>query len=759
MSNITDNLQTKKSMRQDAQRVRMANANIFDGPRSPSIRNPLPAPVETVQPAFRPHDVANGIRQTAPGIYESAPQQNAGRVMPRPDMATSAPLQDVGTPSRVDTMRAQGAAQQAATQARLGARVPPAPMNPGAAPVNPAALGPEDFGRNMGKGLRGSARGVAGPALSGAAAAIPFAEHWDAYGNDSKLSAGEKAQLFTRDTVKAGLGLAGGATGAAVGSVAGPVGTVAGGAALGLAGYNAADPMMDDIRGGVNWVNGKLGGDPNYFRNSDDILRDKGFDPNNNIVDMAMGKFSKLQAPTAAASTVNPAPAVAPITDETPLDISTPQETNNAEKFGLSADMQRNALAQNGVSLRGGSSNKNLTTDFGQANSNMQASLRGMDEGQAYLASGLDGGDKIYATKDANGQLVLTGTGEGQGSAGQPYDAAAMNRTAALQRDVNSLRVNDARRNDPTPGVAVLGGGSLGDDLRARTDAIGAGDVPGVSARENLRNRTERNNARMAQETAQMQDATSRWNAGLTNQTNLRGQDMEDRQRQDTIGASMYGHQVSLRNNQLQREQDRTRFAAEQDNKNREFGLSSSKNDFEVQSKGTKDLNDQLGATMVLPDGSGPDVGRVGAASKAIHDEVGAMVADARKIPKNDPRYDSAQRNITKLEQQGVGALDDAERRVLISQAALRDRLMATKGVFLGGSAPRDTRLSGYEIDTRPEVVAKGQRMFGSDVVTLKNGSMIRKNDLKYTEPGNALLPNWGHVPTTQFDAGLRGAR
>jgi hypothetical protein len=122
--------------------------------------------------------------------------------------------------------------------------------------------------------------GLVGGALRPAALAANYGQHWDALGNDSQLTNSEKAQIFARDTTRGLFDIAGGTIGAVGGGVAGSfaapvVGTVAGGLAGGVGGGmladNAIEGAMGDVRKGANWVNGKLGGDPNYWEDTDKL--------------------------------------------------------------------------------------------------------------------------------------------------------------------------------------------------------------------------------------------------------------------------------------------------------------------------------------------------------------------------------------------------------------------------------------------------------------------------------------------------------
>lgn len=204
-----------------------------------------------------------------------------------------------------------------------------------AAPVGvaaPAPQGAEALGRALGRGVRGIGGNVGfGAAVPAIGAATSFAPHWDAFGDDSGLDAGQKLKLLTRDTFRAGGGLLGGiagaAGGAALGTLAAPgvgtaVGGVGGAIGLGTAGYNAFDAVGGDLRRGANWVNEKLGGSPNYITSTDDDLAAAGFDPNRGVMDMVRGTPSR----GLAAGAQSAAPAQAPVTVST--DARVPNEND-----------------------------------------------------------------------------------------------------------------------------------------------------------------------------------------------------------------------------------------------------------------------------------------------------------------------------------------------------------------------------------------------------------------------------------------------
>ena len=114
------------------------------------------------------------------------------------------------------------------------------------------------------------------------------------------MSHAQRAQLFARD-----LGvLAGGTAGAVgLGTVgflgAGPVGAVAGGIPGGIGGAVYADKGMGKLREGINWANEKLGGAPNYFEDSDEMIaRDRA---NREALGIKEGETQKVVRPVNAA--------------------------------------------------------------------------------------------------------------------------------------------------------------------------------------------------------------------------------------------------------------------------------------------------------------------------------------------------------------------------------------------------------------------------------------------------------------------------
>ena len=307
-------------------------------PAAPTVA-PTPAAAPTTAPATVPAAAPQGLRATPTDIY-GAPQPGS---IPRSSVgggqgagftygSANPPIAGVEPP--VTNPKFAGGAMSPEAAAFQASRAAPAGV---AAPVAQSA---EEAGRALGRGLRSAGVSVAGigkvgigSALPAAAAASSFAPHWDAFGDDSGLDAGQKLKLLTRDTFRAAGGLAGGIAGGGVGSLAGPVGTIAGGVAGGIAGYNAFDNVGGDLRRGANWINEKLGGSPNYITSTDDDLAAAGFNPNRSLVDVARGTPSRGLAAGAQPA----APTQAPVT------VSTDQRAPNEN------DAFNQTLAQRGA--------------------------------------------------------------------------------------------------------------------------------------------------------------------------------------------------------------------------------------------------------------------------------------------------------------------------------------------------------------------------------------------------------------------------
>ncbi len=396
------------------------------------------------------------------------------------------------------------------------------------------------FLKDVGPG--GSKLAMAGNAATGALAFSPYV---GALGDDSGMTTGQKAKMFADGLTRTAGGVLGGVAGAgvggAIGSVAGPAGTLAGGltggAAGGYLGAKAFSEAGSDLRKGANWINGQLGGDPNYITPIADDMKKAGFNPNPDIM-QRLGGNQRENDPNAAPPTLRApvptpvAPAVAPVAPaaQTPDQQRAAYVEGSNAKMGLSAQSQRSAIDVSGDNASAGA--------IGRANA-MQNGMRGTDfQGMAPTYNlGTYGGDAtIYGQSSAPGGggkiNSFTGTGTTQDDGGQrqremtAQRVADMNRTGDLQRQVSGLRSAEADQG-----------------------AMNFGSDSGVSKYAGVKTM----NARTAQEA----NAISERNSIRTNDT------------------ARWTGERQLAQNMRQMQWDRSKFGTEREEKNRDFGLRS----------------------------------------------------------------------------------------------------------------------------------------------------------------------------------------
>lgn len=245
------------------------------------------------------------------------------------------------------------------------------------------------------------------------------------------------------------------------------------------------------------------------------------------------------------------------------------------------------------------------------------------------------------------------------------------------------------------------------------------------------------------------QDESAERRTAETNATSAENQRLQTAasimNNQNTTEATM----ATARASQTANQQNAQRL---RDDKDRELTRKEEKDMFDQRSKREKDITDRLSTIMTTKDDKGnavPDAARVGDAYRKITEEIGARIQEAQAS--GNPEAKALAEELSK---KGLAALDDEDIETLLSQAAIRDRMMQQNGRFTpGGANAVESRLGGYTLQgVDPE-------MIGSDKLTLANGGMIREADLRYTEPSNTLWPDMGKVPTDLFQRGLRANR
>ena len=194
---------------------------------------------------------------------------------------------------------------------------------------------------------------------------------------------------------------------------------------------------------------------------------------------------------------------------------------------------------------------------------------------------------------------------------------------------------------------------------------------------------------------------------------------------------------------------------ADQQNKDRQFQLDAArfgeekaKTMFSQREEGQKSFNSWAETLMTARDEKGNtvvDKGRVADFTGLVSQTMGNMIT--RLQQKGDP---ASIKKAEELAQRGLGALDAEDRALLKTLYERRERFNQTRGVgpfAAGGQVSND--LFDYQITGADNgVLQKRLRTAG--------GQSIGANDLRYTEPANALLPDIFKTPTNAYGPTLR---
>jgi hypothetical protein len=550
-----------------------------------------------------------------------------------------------------------------------------------------------------GKALKGA--GALGVLAGGAAQAYQANEQSAALDNDTDrvALAGEHAGRFAGSVAGAStLGSAGAAAGAALGSAVPVVGTAAGGFVGGLAG-------------------GIVGGGLGYF--APDILK-KGTDylgitdPTTQLVSDKANDIIAARPKTLAAGAPGAA-AAAPAAPAAPKNLLPgqlqPGDTSYDDDKTFNANLARQgaggafqATAPNGVRVIGNQGGTNEFDTGLRASGPVDPLAAQRAEAARYQRDGIEQSRQAGYAQAATGREDRARSDAAVARSLQGPDTSVID--AQISQAMASGRGNDAK---------------LLMDQKAHTESVAA-----------------------QRSQAALQADTSLTGIRATEQTQANA------------------NQTAIAHNAATNQLAQIQAQRVQSNADREFGLNNAKfgqeqlqNNFKERETAAKSVEDRLGTIFTKQEGDKtvPDVARVGAAAKAINDEIGSRISAARAIKPNNPHYAEAQHLANTLEQKGHAALAPDDLQQLVSQAAIKDRMTETHSIFPGGSSAVDSGLSQYELD--PTKKPEGH-LFGSDTLTLRNGGTIRANNLRYAKPANALFPDIGALPSTQYDAGLR---
>jgi hypothetical protein len=252
-----DAVDAPRTLRNTSTKQRVA---MFEAPVAPQPmpgRPPITNATIAAQPAVQPTPV-----EAAPKLQPIAP-----------DIVAPAPAAE---PARTGIRGMFDKGVAAAKGMLPNSTAPGAPAKPNAVVT----------GENIGAATAGQLKPGSGMARLGAADfALRSGSHWDATGGADDSERGgigivDKGQIALRDLLGTGAstvgGVAGGGVGAIVGSPAGKLGRVGGALTGGIIGATKANELADGVMGGVrrglNAANGAMGGDPEYWKDSDALI-------------------------------------------------------------------------------------------------------------------------------------------------------------------------------------------------------------------------------------------------------------------------------------------------------------------------------------------------------------------------------------------------------------------------------------------------------------------------------------------------------
>lgn len=369
-------------------------------------------------------------------------------------------------------------------------------------------------------------------------------------------------------------------------------------------------------------------------------------------------------------------------------------EASNA-RMGLPVSDQRSAAPASvtgATGLRGGV--ENLTVDPAQADINLRASTAGLRPTGATNMGKYGGNADIFATKDANGRLVLTGTGSG--SSGYENSEQFKQGVARAQADKAQLaKIEEEKKHQQL--VDNVNNASIGGLRNARTALANY-------VLDRRANATQ--NAELERE-------------GLR-QSTLRATAVRDQANKDREFAAGRTDAAAAQSNKTL-EQRRAEAATVQTNLENTFRM--------VDPATGKDV---------------PDTAKIASYKKAV--DV-SLTEHIRALEKTGTP--AAKAHAERLKKEGYAALDVEDHDFFQSLFNARERVKATAGLTGGNYNDSDNLFDFQQTGTDEGVLF--------DRLSLRNGSSINKNDARFTEPGNLILPNVFKTPTNKITRGLRG--
>ena len=309
--------------------------------------------------------------------------------------------------------------------------------------------------------------------------------------------------------------------------------------------------------------------------------------------------------------------------------------------------------------------------------------------------------------------------------------------------NIRSLGSPDSTVGQGAGGIGFTPGGATGD----RTGAVRSLMRSGLSARQadaslradaqreqdgqiaSMRETTARAGNSQALQIASMNNETSRANNIDSNNTS--------RANNEFSGAvSMRGQDSQLEANRASNALAAAQARRDQDNRV-----------FERRRQATEDFDKWAGSVFVRQEGDKqvPDAAKVADFNNVAQQSLGNMITRLNQTGKAE--------NIAKAEKlrnEGLAALDPEDRALLKTLYDRRDRFVQSRGIGpFSASGPVSNDLFDFGIAGRDNGLLQ-------DRFKLAGGQEVPVNDLRYTEPANAILPDLMKTPTTALGPTMR---
>jgi hypothetical protein len=415
-------------------------------------------------------------------------------------------------------------------------------------------------------------------------------------------------------------------------------------------------------------------------------------------------------------------------------------DLGNAFTGGLAGNLYRDRDPAVRASAGLAPQNPTLAAALGQQQGGPAAPLNPTDlrlaAGTAASPTGAPAANGITRTGNSySGTNVLAGAEirNPDGSVRSGPGVSSLDTSAGYAADLQQLARLRAERAEREAGFAAnQPGGGLG-GIRSTPLAPPANDVrqPGRSER-----------------IAAMNNATQERIAASRDALTLRGQNLD-------YGAAQSRDMTAQRGQDLSARSAAAAARADQMNKDRQFQLDTAKfgeekakTMFSQREEGQKSFNGWAETLMTTRDEKGNtvvDKGRVADFTGLVSQTMGNMIT--RLQQKGDP---ASIKKAEELAQRGLGALDAEDRALLKTLYDRRERFTQTRGIgpfSSGGSVSND--LFDYQITGKADGLVQNR-------LRTAGGQSIGANDLRYTEPANALLPDLFKTPTNAYGPTLR---